>query len=108
MNDSSLYVAWCDERDGGYTEIYYKYSNSYGNDWSDNFRLTFADDRSNQPKIVERNGLLHLVWQDKRTGNYEVFYKRSPDFASNIALTTAPNILTADGLSTSIITATVT
>ena len=90
VNGSNLYVVWCDQRDVGPghpfpAELYYKYSSDYGSTWGPDCRLTFADGASYHPKIVYGNGMLHLVWTDRRYSNIpEVFYKRSPGFPPEI------------------------
>ncbi|MDI6708775.1 MAG: sialidase family protein, partial [Candidatus Thermoplasmatota archaeon] len=103
VGDSGLFVTFSDNRSGKPC-IYLKYS-ADGAKWDDELLLV---EMGGAGIIRSQNSSLHLVFQRGINGTPEVFYKRSPDFASNIALTTAPNILTADGLSTSIITATVT
>ena len=83
VSNNNLYVAWYDGRDyvpsSLHTELYYKNSSDGGNKWEGDTRLTYGGNVS-QPKIIESNSKLHVVWMDKRTGNYEVYYKRSPDF----------------------------
>ena len=62
-----------------YNEIYYKNSTDGGNTWNEDVRLTYASDDSFTPKIVAHGNTLHVVWSDKRDGNFEIYYKRSID-----------------------------
>ncbi len=52
INDSHLYLAWMDGRDGDIGEIYYKYSNNSGNSWTTDLRLTHASNGSASPHIT--------------------------------------------------------
>lgn len=115
VDGENLYVAWKDEKDiypyAGADEIYYINSSDGGNTWASPLRLTYAPNESLQPSITVNNNNVHVVWIDNRTGDryeYRTYYKRSPDFASNISLTANPSNLPADGTSMSILTATVT
>ncbi len=81
-NSTHVWITWMDERDDGNTnEIYYKYSVNKGSTWSMDIRLTFNEgNESYWPKIVVESENIHVVWFDDRDGNYEIYYKRSPDF----------------------------
>ncbi|MCX6157812.1 MAG: T9SS type A sorting domain-containing protein [Ignavibacteriae bacterium] len=72
-----VHVVWCDQRDGNY-EIYYKRSTDVGISWGADTRLTnnFADSES--PSVAVSGSAVHVLWYDKRDGNYEVYYKRNP------------------------------
>ncbi|MBU4189646.1 MAG: Ig-like domain-containing protein, partial [Candidatus Thermoplasmatota archaeon] len=85
----NIHLVWVDNRDNpgspdsppdGPCEIYYKNSSDGGSHWSNDTRLTNASGDSLVPVIAYSNNNVHVVWQDKRTGNYEVFYKRSSSF----------------------------
>jgi len=61
-------------------EIYYRTSTDNGATWSDIVQLTdnSADDLS--PSITQvTNGTIFIVWQSILTGDYELFYKTSPN-----------------------------
>ncbi len=117
VKDNMIFVVWYDNRSTPDTnpedsflpgEVFLKLSNDYGSEWSEDVRITYSDGTTAPSDIAYSNGFLHLIMGSERTGTPEVFYKRSPDFASNIVLTTEPNVLTADGATVSTITATVT
>jgi len=74
-----LHLVWGDETPGN-SEIYHKKSTDGGATWSVNKRLTWNSGGSVGPKIaVDPSGCLHVVWPDHSPGNYEIYYKNSPD-----------------------------
>jgi hypothetical protein len=78
---NGLHVVWYDYRDGNF-EIYYKHSPDFGNTWDADVRLTNAASDSLFPAITSDANGLHVVWEDDRDGNYEIYYKHSPDFGN--------------------------
>jgi hypothetical protein len=74
----TVHVVWSDERDGN-REIYYKRSTDEGAHWGPDARLTNSPDTSTAASIAIVGACVHVVWQDKRDGNYEIYYKRSSD-----------------------------
>lgn len=93
-NDSIIHLIWCDSRDNNF-EIYYKRSTNNGMNWSQDIRLTNSTGNSWRPTIavsgILNNSLLHVIWQDNRDGNWEIYYKHSIDngmnWSSDIRLT---------------------
>jgi len=83
VSGSNVHVAWIDERDGGNFEIYYKRSTDSGLNWGSDVRLTSATGMSDVPSIAVSGSIVHVVWQDNRDGNYEVYYKRSTNGGLN-------------------------
>ncbi len=78
--DSSnhLHVVWWDDTPGN-REIYYKRSVDGGDTWTTK-RLTVDSAESELPVIArDSNNYLHVVWSDRRDGNYELYYKKSKD-----------------------------
>jgi len=75
-----IYIAWQDNRDGN-NEIYYNYSTNTGTSWGADTRLTNNAASSKLPCISAEPGspstLVHVVWQDDRDGNNEIYYRRS-------------------------------
>ena len=70
----NLHVVWYDERDGN-AEIYYKNQTS-ATGWSDDVRLTNDSGNSYNPDItIDSSNNLHVVWEDERDGNKEIYYK---------------------------------
>ena len=74
VSDSNVHVVWQDDRDGTY-EIYYKRSSDNGNTWSSDTRLTNNTAFSKHPKVSCTENDIHVVWEDLRDGNYEIYYK---------------------------------
>ena len=73
-----VHLAWIDGRDQD-DEIYYKRSTDDGVTWGPDTRLTSSTGASENPCITASGGVVHVVWQDNRDGNYEIYYKRSAD-----------------------------
>ena len=91
-DSNGIHVIWVDGRDGN-SEIYYKKSSDGGNTWTGDKRLTSCSGNSLHPTIAtDRNGI-HVVWEDERHGNSEIYYKRSSDrgntWISDVSLTDA-------------------
>jgi hypothetical protein len=78
ISGTSLQCVWQDIRDGN-CEIYYKRSLNNGLNWEADLRLTNYSDSSIYPNIEISGSAVHLFWQDKREGNFEIYYKRSVD-----------------------------
>src|SRR5262245_115166 len=75
---NTLHVTWFDERDGN-REIYYKRSIDAGLNWSADTRLTNNPAISMFPAIAASSSVVHVVWEEYRDGNAEIYYKRSTD-----------------------------
>jgi hypothetical protein len=74
-----LHVAWVDETPLNY-EIYYKKSEDGGDNWTASQRLTYTSGSSYSPAIVVGSGGgLHVFWDDKTPGEYEIYSKKSED-----------------------------
>lgn len=78
VSDSNIHVVWRDDRDG-YEQIYYKRSIDNGETWGQDVRLTGNPVYPSYPSIATSDTAVHLVWQDLRDGNLEIYYKRSLD-----------------------------
>jgi hypothetical protein len=70
-----VHVVWHDNRDGNY-EIYYKRSTDGGVNWGADTRLTNNSANSYYPSVSVSGSAVHVVWNDYRDGNYEIYYKR--------------------------------
>jgi hypothetical protein len=73
---NDVHVAWQDMRDGNF-EIYYNNSTDNGQIWSSDLRLTNDGADSYYPSVVASGSNVHIVWQDSRDGNDEIYYKIS-------------------------------
>ncbi|MCG2825888.1 MAG: exo-alpha-sialidase [Thermoplasmatales archaeon] len=75
-----IHVVWAGAtQEEPYREIYYMQSEDNGGAWGEEVRLTYASGDSLAPDIVASDYRLHIVWSDKRDGNFEIYYKRSDD-----------------------------
>jgi hypothetical protein len=72
-----VYVVWFDMRNVNW-EIYYKRSTDGGISWEADTRLTNNSASSLYPSIALSGKALHVVWQEHRDGNDEIYYKRNP------------------------------
>lgn len=91
---SSIHIAWSDKRIGDDYEIFYKRSTDNGASWTADTRLTNSPGYSANPTIAVSGQLIHIVWQELRDGNWEMYYKRSSDggisWGSDVRLTNEP------------------
>ncbi len=79
FNNENLYVFWSDSRNDEYYEIFYAVSTDGGDTWGSETRLTFDSGDSYGPNIAVAGNALHLTWNENRDGNWEIYYKSSPD-----------------------------
>lgn len=77
-NGSVLHVVWCDDRDG-YSQVYYKRSLDGGTTWGADVHLVNYTSFSTNPTVALSGFFVHVLWQDGRDGNGEIYYKRSTD-----------------------------
>ncbi len=47
--------------------------------WSYDIRLTYAQDYSRSPDMAVEGDHVYIIWKDKRSGSYEVYFKKSGD-----------------------------
>lgn len=73
-------IVWEDYRDIlGYGDIYFKRSVDGGLNWGSDIRLSYDPAVSSWPSITGNDTAIHVFWQDKRDGNFEIYTKRSMD-----------------------------
>jgi flagellin-like protein len=93
INGDNIYLVWTQELSDGSTEIYYKNSTDNGVTWGTDFRLTYNSSSSFNPNIAVNGSNIHVVWDDYRNGNAEIYYKNSSDngatWSSDVRLTNA-------------------
>ncbi len=92
--DGAIWVVWSSDRTGNY-ELFCKTSPDNGAEWSDDTPLTTDPNRDTSPSIMQaRDGLIWVVWQSNRAGNYELFYKtfNGTAWSSDMQLTTDPDL----------------
>ncbi|MEW6684794.1 MAG: DNRLRE domain-containing protein [Candidatus Edwardsbacteria bacterium] len=71
-----FFLVWCQEISGSYN-LFFKYSTDFGSTWSSDTSLTNLTTDCGSPSLAVFGDTLHLVFHNNRTGNYEIFYKRS-------------------------------
>ena len=76
-SENVMHVVWYDSREWDF-EIYYKRSTDGGVNWEADTRLTNNSADSYFPSISVYGQGVHVVWQDNRDGNAEIYYKRNP------------------------------
>ena len=75
----TLHLVWPNSATGS-IEIYYMKSTDAGATWTPKQRLTYNSGKSMWPAITaDSAGVLHVVWQDDKAGNPEIYYMRSSD-----------------------------
>ncbi|MCX6844908.1 MAG: T9SS type A sorting domain-containing protein [candidate division WOR-3 bacterium] len=86
---SNFYSVWAgDSASTGNFEIHYA---SYTDSFAPHARLTNAAGCSEYASIARAGDVLHVVWQDDRAGNYEIYYKHGSTATLGWStLTTAP------------------
>jgi len=76
-----IYVAWPDSRNNN-LDIYMARSTDGGRTWSTNVRVNDDTGTTMQYMVdlaVDRNGTVHAAWEDKRNGNWNIYYANSTD-----------------------------
>lgn len=69
-------VTWSDERNTD-IELYHKRSTDGGTTWSGDIRLTNSAGNSDYGSVFASGVYVHVVWQEARDGNLEIYYKQS-------------------------------
>jgi len=108
-----VHIVWSEARNGISTdEIYYKRSRDGGISWEAESRLTNAPGYSWNPVLSVTGQVVHIIWEDNREGNSEIYYMRSTDggtswgnemkLTNNSAVSQYPS-LSVSGLNISIV-----
>ncbi len=72
---NSFHVVWHDARSGN-LDVYYTKLDNNGNTLIDDTALTTDLSSSLYPAIVADARNAHIVWQDNRDGNWEIYYEK--------------------------------
>ena len=75
---SRVHIAWNEFRDGN-CEVYTRRSSDQGVTWGLETRLTYAPNHSYSPDIVVSDSIVDVAWEDRRTGDYDIYRIRSTD-----------------------------
>jgi hypothetical protein len=86
VSGKNVHVVWMEYWGGrsGNQEIEYDHSTDGGVTWGWDTRLTNDTMLSENPFISVVDSVVHVVWQDNRDGNYEIYYKRNPTGNSGV------------------------
>jgi hypothetical protein len=77
-SNNNIHIIWRSDPSGNY-EIFYKMSTNGGTSWKTK-RLTWSSENSYSPVIAaDWTNNVHVAWMEERSGNREIFYKRSTD-----------------------------
>ena len=96
-----IYVVWQDGRNTDY-DIYFAYSDDYGDTWSTNERISFdppnspTADQMNPSIAVGPSGSVYVVWQDQRNGNDDIYLARADYVGGNLVWVDGDNDGTPD------------
>ncbi|MCX6233593.1 MAG: T9SS type A sorting domain-containing protein [Bacteroidetes bacterium] len=82
VSGDTVHVVWYDKSDGNW-EIYYMRSTDEGVSWETATRLTNDPAKSTSASISVSGSVVHVVWCDSKTGNSEIYYRRSTDGGTN-------------------------
>jgi hypothetical protein len=77
LSGSGVHIVWTDNHEGNF-EIYYIRSTDGGKSWESVTRLTNNTAVSFYPFVAASNSGVHVIWQENRDGNNEIYYKRNP------------------------------
>src|SRR4030095_6496918 len=69
------HVVWFDQRDGDW-EVYYKRSPFWGLWWEEDTRISNGALNSWFPSVAVSGLVLHVIWNDEKDGNREIYYRR--------------------------------
>ena len=78
-DDDGIHVAWLELTSGGGRTIYYRRSTNNGASWTQAGNLSSLSGEPWHPIIISAGGSLHVTWNDQRTPNSSIYYRRSDD-----------------------------
>lgn len=77
VSGSGVHVVWTDNHEGPF-KIYYDGSADGGLSWETVAPISNGTAVSFYPFVSSSGSAVHVIWQDNRDGNYEIYYKRNP------------------------------
>jgi hypothetical protein len=93
-SSGNVYAVWEDYRTGGY-DIYASYLAHNGSAFTTNVKINddINPNKQSRPELaVEDDGTVHVVWEDERSGDWDIYYANSTDggltYTANLLLTT--------------------
>jgi hypothetical protein len=98
-----IHVLWEDDTPGK-SEIFHKKSTNLGDTWLGVKNLSSTPgDSWNVTVALDASGTLHVLWNDKTPGNYEIYYTRSTDRGDTWAVSQRLTWTAADSWSPEIV-----
>ena len=78
--NENIYIAWQDERNGS-MDIYFAKSTNGGDSFGTSVRVddsgTSSSDQEHPFMVVDKNGIIYVVWWDERNGNKDIYFAKS-------------------------------
>ena len=74
-SQGNIHICWHDYRDDTW-EIYYKKLDHLGNEVITDTRLTEQGASKHPSLAIDSNDAIHIIWQDDRDGNWEIYYTK--------------------------------
>jgi hypothetical protein len=89
---NNVYVVWSDNRNSN-SDIYFARSTDSGLNYGTNIKIN--DDAGSTVQgfsrvVVDSNGIIHIIWQDQRNGDFDIYYSNSTN--SGVSFTANKNI----------------
>lgn len=78
-DENNVHVVFRKTNSNGNSQICYKKSTNNGDDWGNEVCLTPDSFSSIAPQMAVNGNNIHIIWRDNRTGDYQIYYKRSID-----------------------------
>jgi hypothetical protein len=98
---NNISIVWSDMIDDfTHWEIYYQLQDEDANVLIDDINISSADGKDSQNPAVDTSPLndrVHIVWQDNRTNNWEIFYEKINPYGLNFTLIDDKQITGNDG-----------
>jgi hypothetical protein len=79
-----IHLVWQDDSSGNW-EIFYYTSPDSGDNWEDGqgnptpLRLVYHSEPARKPEVSASFGTVHVIWEDKRDGEFRAYYKQKFD-----------------------------
>jgi LVIVD repeat len=79
---NNVYVVWTDDTMGN-TDIYFRKSSDYGNNFNKTLNLSRTNGSSLSPQLAASDNHVYVVWTDDTRGNNDINLKASHDYGNN-------------------------
>jgi hypothetical protein len=95
---NNVYVIWTDDTIGN-TDIYFRKSSDYGNNFNRTINLSSNNGSSLSPQLAVSDNHVYIVWSDDTRGNNDIDLKASHDYGNTFNRTRPISRTTASSLS---------